>query len=78
MIAFPAIIVMAVTGAKYIAERLQLSVSAMIPLPLIFYGFLLVTTAPRYSPAQSLIVLLYLAILFALHPRSKAETPDTE
>jgi len=68
MIAFPAIIMMALTGAEHISERLRCPVAAFIPLPLIFFAFLLMQTNTMYAPAESLIVIIYLAGLFALSP----------
>ena len=68
MIAFPAVIVMALTGAEHIAERLRCPVAALIPLPLIFFTFLLLQTNTMHAPAESLIVVLYLAGLFAFSP----------
>ena len=75
MIAFPAVLMMALTGAEQIAERLRISTAVFIPLPLIFYLMLLVKTDTMYAPAESLIVILYFAALFLLRPRPAACPP---
>jgi len=72
MIAFPTVIVMALTGAEHLAQRLQVPSGAIIPLPLIFYAFLLVKTDTMFAPAESLVVILYLAALFGFRPRAAA------
>jgi hypothetical protein len=74
VIAFPAVILFALTGISAISDRLRIRPTYFLALPLIYYGVLLIDPENVRMPFESTVIIICLAALFQL--RGKAVVPE--